>query len=81
MRTVGRSGGGACGVVRMNAHPTARWLHPVKHGLPARPADWPHSPIHRDICRRPVEPEWPGPSPDGRFGEQGGLQPASGRTG
>ena len=45
------------------------WLNPVKHGLVARPADWPHSSIHRDIRLGRVEPEWSAPSPDGRFGE------------
>lgn len=51
------------------AHVRYCWLNPVKHGLVRRPADWPHSSIHRDIARGLVEPEWTGAPPDGLYGE------------
>lgn len=34
------------------------WANPVKHGLVARPTDWPYSSIHRDIRKDRVPPEW-----------------------
>ena len=45
------------------------WANPVRHGLVARPADWPHSSIHRDIRLGRVEPEWSAEVPDGPYGE------------
>ena len=45
------------------------WSNPVKHGLAARPADWPHSLILRDIRRGRVDPEWAGEIVEGAFGE------------
>ncbi len=51
------------------AHVRYCWLNPVKHGLVERPADWPHSSIHRDIARGLVGPEWSAPAPTARFGE------------
>lgn len=45
------------------------WANPVKHGLVARPADWPYSSIHRDMRRGRVDPEWAGPILEGQFGE------------
>jgi putative transposase len=52
-----------------NMHLRYCWWNPVKHGLVTRPADWPHSSIHRDIRRGQVEPEWAGIEIDGAFGE------------
>ena len=34
------------------------WINPVKHGLVARPADWLHSSIHRDIRLGRADPEF-----------------------
>jgi putative transposase len=44
------------------------WMNPVKHGLVARPAEWPHSSIHRDIRLGRVNPEFGG----GVFALEGG---------
>lgn len=44
------------------------WGNPVKHGLVARPAEWPHSSIHRDMLAGLVPPEWCTVA-DGDFGE------------
>jgi putative transposase len=33
---------------------------PVKHGLVSRPADWPHSTLHRYIERGMASPDWGG---------------------
>ena len=51
------------------AHLRYCWANPVRHGLVERPADWPHSSIHRDIRLGRVEPEWSGEPPPGSFGE------------
>ena len=51
------------------AHVRYCWGNPVKHGLVQRPADWPHSSIHRDIRLGLVEPEWGGSCEVGEFGE------------
>lgn len=40
------------------AHVEYCWINPVKHGLVARPVDWPHSSIHRDLRLGRVPPEW-----------------------
>ena len=40
----------------------------MEHGLVARPTDWPHSSIHRDIRLGRVEAEWSGEAPEGAFG-------------
>lgn len=45
------------------------WGNPVKHGLVARPMDWPFSSIHRDHARGLVPPGWTGGLAYGRFGE------------
>jgi putative transposase len=45
------------------------WANPVRHGLVARPADWPYSSIHRDIRAGLIDADWAGPVPDGAFGE------------
>jgi putative transposase len=34
--------------------------NPVKHGYTKRPADWPHSSIHRYIEAGIIEPDWGG---------------------
>jgi putative transposase len=41
----------------------ADYIHfnPVKHGLVARPADWPHSSLHRYIRRFHLPPNWSAP--------------------
>ena len=44
------------------------WGNPVRHGLVARPTDWPRSSIHRDIRLGRVEAEWSGEAPEGAFG-------------
>jgi putative transposase len=51
------------------AHVRYCWGNPVKHGLVARPVDWPHSSIHRDIRLGRVEAEWAGGVMEGAFGE------------
>lgn len=51
------------------AHLAYCWGNPVKHGLVARPVDWPFSSIHRDIRAGRVPPEWLGGIADGEFGE------------
>ncbi|TGD62533.1 transposase [Tabrizicola sp. WMC-M-20] len=51
------------------AHVRYCWGNPVKHGFVQRPADWPHSSIHRDIRLGLVEPEWGGSYEAGEFGE------------
>jgi putative transposase len=45
------------------------WANPVKHGLVARPVDWPFSSIHRDIRLGLADPQWSGEAPEGGFGE------------
>lgn len=57
----------------LEAHIRYCWSNPVKHGLVARPADWPFSSIHRDIHAGRVDPAWPAESFDGAFGEPGGM--------
>ena len=46
-------------------------FNPVKHGLVARAADWPHSSFHRFLARGDVARDWGDapPTPRGRFGE------------
>ena len=51
------------------AHVRYCWGNPVKHGLAARPVDWPYSSIHRDIRLGRVDPEWSGTEDVGYFGE------------
>ncbi|MEM6974245.1 MAG: transposase [Pseudomonadota bacterium] len=51
------------------AHVTYCWANPVKHGLVARPADWPFSSLHRDIRRGLVPPEWQERTPEIDAGE------------
>ena len=34
----------------MDAHLRYCWFNPVKHGLVARPEDWPYSSVHREIA-------------------------------
>ena len=53
----------------LRAHIRYCWSNPVKHGLVARPADWPHSSIHRDIRLGRVDPGWSDAGPEGAFGE------------
>lgn len=36
------------------------WRDPVRHGLVRRPAEWPHSSLHRDIQLGLVRPDWTG---------------------
>jgi putative transposase len=50
-------------------HVSVCWGNPVRHGLVPRPADWPHSSIHREIGKGLVPPDWTGGQQDGRFGE------------
>jgi putative transposase len=38
------------------AHVRYCWMNPVRHGLAERPADWPWSSVHRDICSGRFEP-------------------------
>ena len=45
------------------------WNNPVKHGLVARPADWPFSSIHRDFRLGKVDPEFASGVMDGQYGE------------
>lgn len=45
-------------------------LNPVKHGLVARVADWPHSSFHRFVRDGRLPADWAGRAP------QGGLKPA-----
>ncbi|MFM2354319.1 MAG: hypothetical protein RLZZ528_55 [Pseudomonadota bacterium] len=52
------------------AHVQYCWWNPVKHGYVERPADWPHSSIHRDIRLGKVGAEWSGVTPEGEFGER-----------
>lgn len=40
-------------------------FNPVKHGLVSRPADWPHSTLHRYIDRGLLSPDWGGQIGDG----------------
>ncbi len=42
------------------AHRRYCWFNPVKHGLVARPEDWPHSSIHRAMAQGAYQPETPG---------------------
>jgi putative transposase len=53
----------------LRLHVTYCWGNPVKHGLVARPTEWPFSSLHRDILAGKVDPDWSGPVPDGAFGE------------
>ncbi|MEO1611773.1 MAG: transposase [Pseudomonadota bacterium] len=46
------------------------WFNPVKHGHVAKPMDWAHSSIHRDVRRGSVDPEWIGGDEPGLFGER-----------
>lgn len=46
------------------------WGNPVKHGLVARPVDWPYSSIHRDILNGTVDPSWSDRLAEGAFGER-----------
>jgi len=41
-----------------NAHVDYVHYNPVKHGLSARPADWPHSSIHTFIRKGVLSPDW-----------------------
>ena len=41
-----------------NAHIDYIHYNPVKHGLVARPVDWPHSSIHRFIRRGRLDEHW-----------------------
>jgi putative transposase len=52
-----------------NAHVRYCRINPVKHGLAARPVDWPYSSIHRDIKLGRVDPEYSGTFGEGAFGE------------
>lgn len=45
------------------------WWNPVRHGLAARPEDWPFSSVHRDIRRGRFRPEAGGCPVEGTFGE------------
>ncbi len=58
-----------------NAHVRYCWNNPVKYGFTARAADWPYSPIHRDMRLGRVDPEWAGEIPDAMFGEEAGVSP------
>ncbi len=67
-----------CGIVGVSGVPeTVHWTvfsrerakRPVKHGLVARAADWPHSSIYRDIRAGRVEAERVGVECEGTFGE------------
>ena len=51
------------------------WGNPVKHGLAARPVDWPYSSIHRDIWLGRVDPEWFGNGRGRRFRRFGWVKP------
>jgi putative transposase len=45
-------------------------INPVKHGLAARPIDWPHSSIHRYVREGILPSDWAGGSTvEGLFGE------------
>jgi len=46
--------------------------NPVKHGYVTKPADWPHSSIHRFICQGIITPDWAANINDdtGSFGER-----------
>ncbi len=46
-------------------------FNPVKHGLVARVADWPHSSFHRYVARGELPADWAGGAIDsqGRYGE------------
>jgi putative transposase len=37
-------------------------FNPVKHGWAQRPADWPHSSLHRYVRDGVVAPDWAGPA-------------------
>ncbi|MGR3375581.1 REP-associated tyrosine transposase [Salipiger abyssi] len=51
------------------AHVAYCWGNPVRHGLAARPSDWPWSSIHRDIRLGRVDANWSGGLGEGMFGE------------
>ena len=46
------------------AHMDYTHFNPVKHGLVAHPADWPHSTFHRCISAGLYPPTWQGGAPD-----------------
>jgi putative transposase len=52
-----------------HAHVAYCWSNPVRHGLVARPADWPYSSIHREIRAGQVTPDWACAQFHGAFGE------------
>lgn len=45
------------------------WGNPVRHGLVAQAAHWPHSSIHREIRHGQLSPDWAVDRVEGRFGE------------
>nr|WP_323041390.1 transposase [Gemmobacter sp.] len=45
------------------------WWNPVKHGLVARPQDWPFTSVHRDMRSGRIGPPWEAGRFDGTFGE------------
>ena len=52
------------------AHVQYCWMHPVRHGLVARPVEWEWSSFHRDVRRGAVEIGWTGRLGRGAFGER-----------
>lgn len=52
------------------AHLAYCWRDPVRHGLVARPADWPFSSLGREIRLGRVAPDWAGAPIEGAFGER-----------
>ena len=58
-----------CDEADLAAHLRYCWGNPVKHGLVARPTDWPWSSLHRDIREGRVEADWAEQAPDGDYGE------------
>ena len=46
------------GPVALTEAREALWRDPVGHGLAARPADWPHSTLHREIAAGRLAPTW-----------------------
>ncbi len=53
----------------LSSHVRYCWANPVKHGLTARPTDWPQSSIYRDIRLGRVDAGCARGAPDGEFGE------------
>jgi putative transposase len=53
----------------LETHVRYCWGNPVKHGLVARPVDWPFSSIHRDVRLGRVDAAWSGGVIGGAFGE------------